>query len=278
MTKADIYSISGKKTGTIELPEAWFGAKVNEALLAQAVRVYLSNQRSSNAKAKTRGEVLFTKKKMYRQKGTGRARHGSKSAPILVGGSKAHGPTGGQNYNLRLTTKMKRAALASALSMVAKENKIMVVDGLDKAGGKTKAAGKSVADWKLEGQKFTLVMPEKINEVFRAYRNLANSRVEQVDRLHAYGVLNAGKLVMMKEAIEKLRTTQEFRNSEVQNKGKTEKQENGKTEEPKIKKTKKSVLKKIDSVAKKAIVKEGTKSTKRKSTVKPKLMKASKNN
>ena len=114
--KADLYTIDGKKAGKIEVPKAVFGAKVNEILLAQYRRVFLNNQRRAKPKSKTRGEVTGSGKKIWRQKGTGRARHGDRYANIFVGGGVAHGPTGKENYSLKLTRKMRQSALSSALS------------------------------------------------------------------------------------------------------------------------------------------------------------------
>src|SRR3989338_11153263 len=100
MLTAQVFQPEGGKSGTINLPEQLFAAKVNPQLMAQAVRVFLSNQRKAHAKSKTRGEIIRTTRKWYRQKGTGRARHGAQSAPLFVGGAKAHGPRGHQNYQL----------------------------------------------------------------------------------------------------------------------------------------------------------------------------------
>src|SRR3989344_8061779 len=89
---APMYDVKGAKNGVYVLPKEVFGAKINQPLMAQAVRVYLANQRQGNAHTKSRGEITLTTAKWYRQKGTGRARHGAKSAPIFVGGGVAHGP------------------------------------------------------------------------------------------------------------------------------------------------------------------------------------------
>ena len=94
MAQIPLVNTSGKKVKSLKVSGKIFGAKVNPSLVNQAVRVYLSNQRQASARTKSRGEVKVTKAKIWRQKGTGRARHGSRNAPIFVGGAKAHGPTG----------------------------------------------------------------------------------------------------------------------------------------------------------------------------------------
>ena len=154
MPKIDVYTITGTKSGQIELPKEIFAAKVNKPLMAQAVRVYLGNQRRSGARAQTRSEVNRTKAKWFRQKGTGHARHGARSAPIFVGGGKAHGPTGEENYHLKMSQAMKKKALFSALTARLNDNEIMVIKDLAKIEPKTKKMSeilnKLLKNWKLE--------------------------------------------------------------------------------------------------------------------------------
>src|SRR3989344_4194294 len=111
MTKLPVFDHKGTKLTSMTVADGLFAAKINQALMDQAVRVYLSSQRRGLAKSKRRGEVKVTKAKVWRQKGTGRARHGSRNAPVFVGGGKAHGPTGEQNLkqptrNLKLITPL----------------------------------------------------------------------------------------------------------------------------------------------------------------------------
>ncbi len=153
MPKVDLYTINGTKSGQIDLPKEIFAAKINEPLMTQAVRVYLSNQRQALARAQTRSEVNRTKAKWFRQKGTGRARHGARSAPIFVGGGKAHGPTGEQNYCLKMSKAMKKKALFSALTAKLKDKEIIIVKGMEKVEPKTKKMSeilqKFAKNWKL---------------------------------------------------------------------------------------------------------------------------------
>src|SRR3990167_4620035 len=107
MPKADTYSSKGTKQEGVNLPKALFGEKQNDKLLAQAIHVYRDRQHLGNSKVKTRGEVTATTRKWYRQKGTGRARHGAVSAPLFVGGGVAHGPKGINRHNLRLNAKLQ---------------------------------------------------------------------------------------------------------------------------------------------------------------------------
>ncbi len=211
MAKTKVYDTSGKSIGQTELPEEIFNAKINESLVAQAVRVYLGNQRRARAKAKTRGEVRGSTRKIYRQKGTGRARHGDKYAPIFVGGGKAHGPTGLENFALKLPRKMRRRALFSALTSKLKNKEVVVVDGLAKVKPKTKEMIKITQNLKLKTQnhnlklKTSIILPEKLENVMRAARNIANLDLLQAGQLNAYRVLNGGRLLLMKESLKKMR-------------------------------------------------------------------------
>jgi len=205
-----VYNLQGKSTTGITLPKAVFGEEENLQLLAQATRVYLSNQRQAGAKAKRRGEIERTKAKWFRQKGTGRARHGARSASIFVGGGKAHGPTGSANYQKKLSKKMMVKALTVALSVKANEKKMRVITSLEKIEGKTKEIAqvlkKVSAQEKLEKTKpqFLLVLPEKKENIFRAGRNLANLRIDLAKNLNPYQVLQADFILFSKEAVKKL--------------------------------------------------------------------------
>ena len=135
--KISVYSTAGKVLESMTLPKEVFDAKINNNLMTQAVRVYMANQRRGTVKTKTRGEVKISTRKIYRQKGTGRARHGAKSAPIFVGGGVAFGPRQ-RDYSLKLNQKSRKAALFSALSSKLKDGEIKIVTGLEKLEPKTK--------------------------------------------------------------------------------------------------------------------------------------------
>jgi len=204
MPKVDLYTLSGTKSGQMELPKEIFAAKINEPLMAQAVRVYLSNQRKAQAKVKSRGEIVLTTAKWFRQKGTGRARHGARSAPIFVGGGVAHGPTGEQNYQLKMPKKMKKQALFSALTSKFKTNEVLVIKDLAKIEPKTKKM-ETILEKLAKDNKATIILSEKLENVSRAARNLKGVNLSQANQLNPYQVLNGGQLIFMKEAVEKLK-------------------------------------------------------------------------
>jgi len=209
MPKLVVYNTKGEKQSTLSLPEKIFAAPVNPQLMAQAVRVYLSNQRQARAKTKSRGEVAISTRKIYRQKGTGRARHGSRNAPIFVGGGIAHGPRGNQNYRLRLPKKMKRKALFSALTAKLQDKKILAVKGLEKLEPKTKHFHQLFLKLfkKQPPRHLLLVLPQPLSSVTRGARNLPFVQIVSANQLNTYQVLRADSLVFMPETIKALKET-----------------------------------------------------------------------
>lgn len=202
MKQAEVYTAAGTKKGKITLPKVLFGQKPNLKLLAQAVRVHLARRRSGTASTKTRGEVEMTTAKWYRQKGTGRARHGARSAPIFRGGGVAHGPKP-RDFDLKIPAKMKNRALASALSAKSQENAILVIDTTQNFEPKTKKIASLLKKLKIDGQKVLLVHAGEENLV-RASRNLPNVQILRAQDLNPYEVLNAQKLLLTRSAVEKL--------------------------------------------------------------------------
>lgn len=206
--KVDVVDLAGKSVGTMALPEAIFAAKVNKALMAQAVRVYRANQRVAHASTKTRGEVTGSTRKIYRQKGTGRARHGGITAPIFVGGGVAHGPRA-HEYTLSMPQKMRKAALFSALTSKQQDNGIRVVNGLEKIEPKTKAFVSFLKAVALDEKKkkVLLVLPAKTDNVARSARNIEGVEFSLANQLNTYEVLNTKTVIFMKDAIETLEKT-----------------------------------------------------------------------
>lgn len=197
-----IYSLTGRKSGTLILPKEIFGIEVNKKLLAQALRVYMTNQKVFTANTKTRGEVEGSTAKIYRQKGTGRARHGSIRAPIFVGGGIVFGPKS-RKVRLDLPKRMKKAALISALSSKANDKEIVGLSGIDKASGKTKEMSKLLH--KLSVQNALIVTDKKQDNVVRAVKNIPNISALPVNLINAYEVLKHNMLLVTKEAVEGLK-------------------------------------------------------------------------
>ncbi|MBI2195655.1 MAG: 50S ribosomal protein L4 [Candidatus Levybacteria bacterium] len=202
-----VFTAAGRAAGTMQLPKEIFGAEVNKNLISQAVRVYLANQRMGTASTKSRGEINASTRKIWRQKGTGRARHGAKSAPIFVHGGVAHGPKP-RDYSLKLPKKMKKVALVSALSAKLKDGHIKILTGLEKVEPKTKNVAAMLK--KLgHSDKTLLVTPNAAGKgfenIFRAGRNIEGINILPVNTLNTYEVLDSRMILFMKQSIDTLK-------------------------------------------------------------------------
>lgn len=209
--KIDVYDLKGKIVEKADLPKEIFGAKVNNQLIAQAVRIYLANQRRGTVSTKTRGEVQGSTAKIYRQKGTGRARHGSKRAPIFVHGGLVFGPKP-RDYSLSFPKKMRRLALFSSLSAKNEKGDIKVVKGLEKIEPKTKLMAEVInkLGYAAKKRKILLVTPDSIRALdglYRASKNLEGVSILSANMLNTYQVLNSNSIVLMKDAISSLENT-----------------------------------------------------------------------
>lgn len=196
-----VVSPSGK-SGTQEVSVALFGQTPNARLLAQAVQVYLFNQRQGSSKVKTRAEVARTKQKWFKQKGTGRARHGARTPNIFVGGGVSHGPTNMRDWTRTLSKTLRRKALVYALSARASES--MICDDVNEFVGKTKQV-QMLLDTVAQGKSHVLVVMESPNEqVVRAMANLDNVLLTQANRVNPYELLLADAVIYTNDAIKTL--------------------------------------------------------------------------
>jgi len=198
-----VYGIDGKEQKTIELPKEVFSVTPNKSLITQAIRVYLVNQRQGNVKVKTRSEVIGSTRKIYRQKGTGKARHGAIKAPIFVGGGVAHGPKQ-KDYNLKFNKKEKKIALYGSLSTKLKENKIF---GLEEKAlmmkPKTKTVSNFLSELKLIGKNNLMILKKlETNNLVLAMRNIPNISFVDVNSLNPYLVLKSSSLIFVENALE----------------------------------------------------------------------------
>jgi large subunit ribosomal protein L4 len=202
MNKLNVYTAKGVKKSPVSFPKA-FQEKENPVLLAQAIRVYEWRKHPGLSKVKTRGEIVASTRKIYRQKGTGRARHGAKSAPIFVGGGKAHGPRGVKR-KLAFPRKMRQKALKIALTMKAKDKAMIVIEeiaSLKKTKEAQQLLNKIVAAEKDVGKKtnFTFALADKNLSAERALRNLERAQVIPFRNLNVYNVFFSGVLAIDKD-------------------------------------------------------------------------------
>lgn len=195
-----VYNMSGEEVSRIELPAEIFQAKVNRDLMHQALVRQLSNKRLGTHKVKGRSEVNRSTRKIYRQKGTGNARHGSRRAPIFVGGGVAHGPQP-RKYVKKMPRKMRRAALRSALSVKATNGDIVVLDDIQMAAPKTKEMV-AVMGRLGAGESTLLLLAERNENVELSARNLPEMKTLRASYLNIRDLLGYNKIVMPLDALD----------------------------------------------------------------------------
>ena len=202
MPKANVFNMAGEKIGEIELSEAIFGIEPNKSVLHDSVKNHLANCRQGTQSALTKGEVSYTTKKPWRQKGTGRARAGYAGSPVWYHGGVAFAPKP-RDYSYTLNKKVKRLAMKSALSAKAAEDEIIVIDGLQVEEIKTKAFKSFLTKIGVEGK--ALVVTENVDEkVVKSARNIPGVTTTTASILNPYEILNTRKLVVDKAAIAKI--------------------------------------------------------------------------
>lgn len=204
--KVDLYNLENKAVGKIELPEKVFGVPWKPALVSQVITAQRANERRPWAHAKTRAEVSGGGRKPWRQKGTGRARHGSIRSPLWRGGGKAHGPQKERDYSQKINKKMSRLALVSALSKKFKDGEVKIFDHLEVAKPKTNLLFgylKPLLAPKKSAKKLDLLMirDRESKNLTRAGRNLQKTKVVTTEALNTLDVLNYKHVFIDKRAI-----------------------------------------------------------------------------
>ncbi|MGI5978857.1 MAG: 50S ribosomal protein L4 [Oscillospiraceae bacterium] len=200
MPKAPVFNMAGEKVGEIELSESVFGIEPNVSVLHDSVKNHLANCRQGTQSALTKGEVDVTTRKPWRQKGTGRARAGHAGSPVWTHGGVAFAPKP-RDYSYTLNKKVKRLAIKSALSSKAAEGEIVVIDALTMPEIKTKTF-KTFLD-KIDVTGKALVVTKEVDEsVIKSARNIPGVTATFANVINPYDVLNAGKLVLDKAALE----------------------------------------------------------------------------
>ncbi|MFL2567102.1 MAG: 50S ribosomal protein L4 [Schleiferiaceae bacterium] len=204
--EVNIFSQKGKDLGRKALlSDSVFKVDPNEHAVYLDVKQYLANQRQGTHKAKERSEISRTTKKLHKQKGTGGARHGSMRSPLYRGGGTVFGPRP-HEYGFKLNKKLKIAARKSALSMMAAEDQIFVIDNISIKEPKTKEYSAFLGALGFSQKKCTVVLPEPDKNVYLSSRNFEGSNVVTASELNTYSILNAGTLILVEGAIEKIET------------------------------------------------------------------------
>ncbi len=202
MPKVALYNISGNQVGEIELSENTFGAGVNVEAMHQVVKMLLANRRQGTQSALTRAEVRGGGIKPWRQKGTGRARHGSIRSPQWTHGGIVFAPKP-RSYRYTVPKKIKRLAMKSALSSKVLDNEIIVIDELNFDAPKTKQVVSMLNNLKVDS-KTLIVLAEKNENVEKSARNIEGVKTSLVNTLNVYDILNCDKFILTKEAVQKI--------------------------------------------------------------------------
>ena len=201
MPTVAVLNMAGKEGEKIELAEGVFGIEPNVSVMNDMVKAYLANQRQGTQSTKTRAEVRGGGRKPWRQKGTGRARHGSIRSPQWVGGGVVFAPKP-RDYSFKLNKKVKRLALQSALSTKVAEGKIIVLDELNLAEVKTKDMAKVLAN--INCGKALIVMDGTNTNVMLSARNIPDVKTASVSTINVYDLLKYNTLVVTKDAVAKI--------------------------------------------------------------------------
>jgi large subunit ribosomal protein L4 len=201
MAKLDVLNSSGKKAGSVELPDEVFGVQVNVPVMHRVVRAQLAAARAGTHSTKTRSEVRGGGAKPWRQKGTGRARQGSRRAPQWTGGGVVFGPTP-RDHSLRVNKKEKLLALRSALTDRRAGGNLVVVDGLDFEAPKTASAVELLDTLGLAGRKLLFVVDGLEEAAIKSFRNLPAVHLITFDQLNTYDVLASDVVVFTRDSLE----------------------------------------------------------------------------
>jgi large subunit ribosomal protein L4 len=202
MPQVELINKENKPVGKVELPDDIFSVKVNKELLHEVVHNHLANKRQGNAATKTKGLVSGGGKKPYKQKGTGRARAGSNRSPLWRGGGTIFGPQP-RDYSYRLPKKAKWLALSSALAAKFADNEVVIIDDLSLNEPKTKVVRSMLKCLGLDS--VLIIVPEKNENLELAVRNIPRVNIARVSELNVYSILAHKKLLVLKDAVERLK-------------------------------------------------------------------------
>ncbi len=201
---AKLYALDGSEKGTAALPDELFAQPVHEHLIWLAVKRHLGNQRQGTAKVKTRGEVSGGGRKPFKQKGTGRARQGSNTSPLMPGGGRAFGPKP-RDYRTEMPKKQRRAALVSALSLKATENSVSVLEGLSAESPKTSVVALMLKKMGLYEKRTLLVVGQQSDAVWKSVRNIRNLNTTLAHQLNTYDLVNCDAVVLTQDGLERVK-------------------------------------------------------------------------
>lgn len=201
---AKLFGLDGTEKGTTALPDELFAQPVHEHLMWLSIKRHLGNQRQGTAMVKNRSLVSGGGKKPFKQKGTGRARQGSNTSPLMPGGGRAFGPRP-RDYRTELPKKQRRAALVSALSLKATENAVAVLEGLQAEAPKTAKVAGVLKKMGVYGKRTLLVVAQQNDAVWKSVRNIDRLNTTLAHQLNAYDLLNAEALVLTADGLARVK-------------------------------------------------------------------------
>ena len=205
--KVDVYNQNGEVTGGTNLPKEIFEVKINADLVHQVAVSLAANKRQISAHTKNRGEIRGGGKKPWRQKGTGRARHGSIRSPLWRGGGITFGPRTERVFGREIPKKMRRKALFMVLSEKVKNNQLVVLDKIELEKGRTKEMAKILQKLPCKEQATLIAMPDYNKKIFLASRNIDKISIEDARNLNVLDLLNSKYLLLTKDSIKTVEKT-----------------------------------------------------------------------
>ena len=203
MIKLDVHNLQGESIGKIELPENIFNVEINDDVIYQAVNAQLANNRQNIAHTKDRGDVRGGGKKPWRQKGTGRARHGSIRSPLWRGGGATFGPRNEKNFSIKINKKIRQKALLMALTSKVRDKELIILDDIKITEPKTKLMAGIISKNFQKGNKSGILMaiPQKNENIITASKNISNLKAILADSLNVLDLLSFKYLLLDKQSV-----------------------------------------------------------------------------
>ncbi len=203
MPVARLFSSDGTEQGEIDLEESVFGISANAHATYEAQKMYRAGQRQGTAAAQSRSEVSYAGKKIYRQKGLGRARMGSRRSPVRIGGGRAHGPKP-RSYSYRIPKKVRRLALKSVLSTRAQSGSVLVIDALEFDAPRTRQMVSVLSNMKVNDRKCLVLMDRSDEAVYKSCRNIPDVHINVATDTHVQEILRSDCLIFTREGLKQV--------------------------------------------------------------------------
>ena len=200
---AKLFNSDGTEQGQIDLEESVFGISANAHAMYEAEKMYRANQRQGTASAQTRSEVSYTGKKMFRQKGLGRARMGSRRSPTRIGGGRAHGPKP-RSYRYEIPKKVRRLALKSVLTTRAQSGSVLVIESLEFDAPKTRQMVSVLSNMNVRDRKCLVLMDRSDDAVYKSCRNIVDVDINVATDTHVHEILRSDCLIFTREGLKQV--------------------------------------------------------------------------